>query len=266
MLEFPEVRGTPGGEFAYFDDGYKPFVEKARAAIMQIEATEIGAEMMREIRESKHAVRVLRYNDNSCRLAQVNQADAACYREVLSDEAIHTLLLALARNKQLCDSTNVGHAFRKLKSATKVERIRASQDAVDLPKFTLDKLQRGKIGYWLMEQMTPGDGAGATVRWGPDITQVMPDGTDNQPPWSKRPPWIALAHELIHAWRMVTGRLVFHPTTEMYHEEAMTVGLPPYDRCTFTENRFRECAHEARRSYYGPSSEAKSARAAKKYS
>jgi|GEM_PF-7098061 len=265
MLEFPEVRGTPGGELVYFDDGYKPFVEKVRAAIEQIEGTDIGARMMREIRDARRSVRVLRYTDNSCKLTQVEQCDAACYREVLSDDAIHAALLAVACDKRLCDTPEVGHAFRKLKSAANVERLRTSQDAVNLPKFKLNELQRGKIGYWLMEHLVPGDGAGATVRWGPDITHVMPAGADNPPTWSERPPWIALAHELIHAWRMVTGRLVFHPRTEMYHEEAMTVGLPPYDRCPFTENRFRERAHQARRSYYGITSQAKTEKAVGKY-
>ena len=220
---------------------------------------------MREIREARNIVRVLRYTDNSCKLTQVDRCDAACYKEVLSDEAIHAALLAAASDKQLRDTPNVGHAFRKLKSAANVERLRTSQDGVNLPKFKLDELQRGKIGYWLMEHLTPGEGAGATVRWGPDITRVMPADTPDPPPWSERPPWIALAHELIHAWRMATGRLIFHPRTEMYHEEAMTVGLPPYDRCAFTENRFRECKNEARRSFYGVGSQAKTEKAAEKY-
>ncbi|BCZ84310.1 hypothetical protein PTKU64_79850 [Paraburkholderia terrae] len=31
----------------------------------------------------------------------------------------------------------------------------------------------------------------------------------------------------------------------------MTVGLPPYDGCKFTENRFRQAGGEALRTFYG---------------
>ncbi len=54
--------------------------------------------------------------------------------------------------------------------------------------------------------------------------------------WQHRPPGIALGHELIHAWRVVTGMVLFHYGWE---EEAMTVGLPPYSFMDFTENRLR---------------------------
>ena len=41
------------------------------------------------------------------------------------------------------------------------------------------------------------------------------------------------------------------PLIEEYYEEAMTVGLPPYDGCKFTENRFRQAGGEALRTFYG---------------
>jgi len=47
---------------------------------------------------------------------------------------------------------------------------------------------------------------------------------------------VALGHELIHAWRVLAGRVLYRYGWE---EEAMTVGLPPYSNMKYTENRLR---------------------------
>src|SRR5690606_12276370 len=47
---------------------------------------------------------------------------------------------------------------------------------------------------------------------------------------------VVLAHELVHAWRVLTGRGLYFSGWE---EEGMTVGLPPLSYMRFTENRFR---------------------------
>jgi hypothetical protein len=82
-----------------------------------------------------------------------------------------------------------------------------------------------------------------------------------------RPSWIALAHELIHAWRLVRGCCVFRPSavSEYYYEEAMTVGLPPYDKCRFTENHFRRTKGLPLRTFYGEDTRNQSMRAAAKH-
>lgn len=41
-----------------------------------------------------------------------------------------------------------------------------------------------------------------------------------------RPDFIALGHELVHAWRAVTGRAIFNSQDHL-HDEHMTVGLTP---------------------------------------
>jgi hypothetical protein len=45
---------------------------------------------------------------------------------------------------------------------------------------------------------------------------------------------------------------------EEYYEEAITVGLPPYDGCKFTENRFRNLSGAAPRTFYGSGQESSS--------
>jgi hypothetical protein len=55
--------------------------------------------------------------------------------------------------------------------------------------------------------------------------------------WQNRPPGVALAHELIHAWSFMIGQ---RPFPYGWEEEAMTVGLPPFSMLReFTENKIR---------------------------
>jgi hypothetical protein len=125
-------------------------------------------------------------------------------------------------------------------------------------------LQMGLIGYHLMSYLTPGTGTDAIAIWDgdpamkyvgptdPEIKLVGPARVGGHRTWMTRPGWIALVHELIHGWRLVTGQCVFRPEPliEAYYEEAMTVGLPPYDGCKLTENRFRLFGGEPLRTFY----------------
>jgi serine/threonine protein kinase len=102
-------------------------------------------------------------------------------------------------------------------------------------------LQNGLIGYHIMSHLTPGPGTEAFVVWDPEgVDAGVGLDSSKRATWMTRPSWIGLVHELIHGWRAVTGRCVFHPqpNIEEYYEEAMTVGLPPYDGCKFGGNEF----------------------------
>jgi hypothetical protein len=128
-------------------------------------------------------------------------------------------------------------------------------------------LQCGLIGYHIMDHLTQGAGTGAWVVWDPLMEHVCTHlEADRRAAWMDRPPWIALAHELIHGWRLVTGRCVFKPgPMEDYYEEAMTVGLPPYDQCRFTENRLRRLKGLPLRTFYAEATLNQSNRAAEKH-
>jgi hypothetical protein len=128
-------------------------------------------------------------------------------------------------------------------------------------------LQCGLIGYHIMDHLTPGAGTGAWVVWDPLVESVCTHlQADRRAAWMDRPPWIALAHELIHGWRLVTGRSVFKPgPMEDYYEEAMTVGLAPYDQCRFTENRLRHLKGLPLRTYYAENTQKQSERAVEKH-
>jgi hypothetical protein len=79
---------------------------------------------------------------------------------------------------------------------------------------------------------------------GVDTCVQMTPGKDKE-----SPEYIQLGHELIHAWRMMTGRRIVGGNS--WEEEAMTVGLSPFANLRFTENRLREEAKLKTRLKYG---------------
>ncbi|HET9376151.1 MAG TPA: M91 family zinc metallopeptidase [Chthoniobacterales bacterium] len=155
-------------------------------------------------------------------------------------------------------------------SDTVRQRVREGQAAGEVGKAVgyVKVLQWGLIGYHIMDHLTPGQGTGAWVVWNRLLKSVpskLP--TEQRAAWMERPTWIALAHELIHGWRLVTGRCVFKPGLyiEEYCEEAMTVGLPPYDGCKFTENKFRISSGQPLRGFYGEETRVKTEAAQQKH-
>ena len=55
--------------------------------------------------------------------------------------------------------------------------------------------------------------------------------------WYYRPVSVGFAHELVHAWRIVTGLCVYKAGS--WEDEAMVVGLEPYSRVPYSENKVR---------------------------
>jgi hypothetical protein len=260
--------------------------------------------MLRAIESAGPEVLILKPGpgvSNTCvQSSQTEQAcNDACYREVLNSNSLEHRIRELI-NKRVIE---VGHpAAQKFSKfygkdttySTEVRRCkiplahkpkdggprgvdRILQDRINTfdEKNKIEEginlvryLQNGLAGYHVMDHLTPGPGTGAWVVWDPSLEDVgaqLP--LNKRADWMVRPPWIALAHELIHAWRLVRGCCVFRPSplTEYYYEEAMTVGLPPYDRCRFTENRFRSAKGLPLRTFYGEETRAQTLRAATKH-
>ncbi|QNI31582.1 hypothetical protein H7849_21315 [Alloacidobacterium dinghuense] len=71
--------------------------------------------------------------------------------------------------------------------------------------------------------------------------EKMPTGTipDKNSPWNFRPAEVALAHELIHAWRNAAGRTIF--SVNSLEDESMVIGTAnvPSAFPQFTENTIR---------------------------
>lgn len=93
----------------------------------------------------------------------------------------------------------------------------------------------------------PNVGSDSTVKFNPGRTSI---GSE---PWETRPPAIGLAHELVHASPAARGTISMtledndsrpdpaHPTrmVQEKHEEVRTVGIPPYDKETYSEHSLR---------------------------
>jgi cold shock CspA family protein len=100
----------------------------------------------------------------------------------------------------------------------------------------------------LHDWLTPGDGVDTVIAY-----SAGPEGTCKEDPNPKADhekytaPFIVLGHELVHAWRMMTGRRVF---IGGLGEEHMTTGLPPYTSMRFSENKLRAESNHAIRDYY----------------
>ena len=101
-----------------------------------------------------------------------------------------------------------------------------------------------KIATAYYEHMTPGPGCSTQVKVQMNVAVGNPMSADNPKAYPFRPKQdrdcvaaeIMLGHELIHAWRMMTGRRLVN---DGWEEEAMTCGLAPYANLRFTENALR---------------------------
>lgn len=283
------------------------FPQAVQQALELIRASSAGAEMLKEIEQAVPELMIVKAGDkveNKCaqKLDTDPACDAACYREVLDSRLLTDRLEALKlprehaawrkhekfhgkasvhRQPGLKPNTTLPLAHRldkpgRVHEADNILRNRTAMAKVDPDDVPLvapaarwvEQLQNGLVAYHVMDQLKPGVGTAAWVVWDPALLDAGA-GLDpqKQAPWMKRPTWIALAHELIHGWRLVTGRCVFRPNArgEYYYEEAMTVGLPPYDGCRYTENRLRHEKGLPVRSFYGAETQAQSVAAQKKH-
>jgi hypothetical protein len=115
----------------------------------------------------------------------------------------------------------------------------AALDAMEKGKAPIPKPVDERLRVYLYDFLTPGPGSDCYVVFNHvrdnlsrDHRRFLPESHN----WQHRPPAIALGHELIHAWRVATGMVLF---TYGQEEELMTVGLPPFSGMMFTENRLR---------------------------
>jgi Effector protein len=285
-------------------DGFESAV---KTALERIRSTEVGGSLLSAIEGATNEVLIVKPGQdvgNTC--VQSDQSPkaciAACYLEVLDIQSLYNKIGSLTK----CGQITAGHpavkkfmkfyflkdrggrmeeyTFKQGKGEYPIahksqdeahttdsrlrEKMKWFMEEVPEAVGSIEFLQRGLVAYHIMDHLTPGPGTGAWVVWDPLLDRVHTDlPAERRAAWMDRPPWIALAHELIHGWRLVTGRCVFRPGRgiENYYEEAMTVGLPPYDQCRFTENRLRHFKALPLRNFYGESTLNQSSRAALKH-
>lgn len=239
-------------------------------AIKTIGSSSLGSTLIHEIEERENVVEIWPAGplvDSTCYVAE-NLAGQCCYKEVLSDAELCKKLKELLDVEGADAGKTYERALTKFTSLTEATCFWKKEDGWTVPQPKMNALTRGKVAYYLRDHLTPGPGASkVTVLWNIAVVDLGVEGAK----WSKRPIWLSLAHELIHAWRWTTGRAVFDPRDKEgkayngYHEEAMTVGLPPYDGMDFTENKFRTLGALEKRDWYGPTTMKKTEKAIVKH-
>ena len=117
---------------------------------------------------------------------------------------------------------------------------------------TLQDLMEGRLGLALLAQLqpgwtydlprllrnflTPGRGGASVIQFNPADAKPC----DEDPAMKNRPPAVALAHEMIHAWHNATGRSMRLAKAGPHKlEEVITTGLPPYNFEQYSDNKFR---------------------------
>ncbi|MDT7953667.1 MAG: M91 family zinc metallopeptidase [Acetobacteraceae bacterium] len=102
-----------------------------------------------------------------------------------------------------------------------------------------------------MNNAKNGTGTVSAIKWDPASTET-PDGA--------RPPYIALAHELIHCMHNLKGTSYMTGIGDVKVDEMMVTGLKGYEQQPVSENRIRE-EHGVhyRSSYHGQCSAAEGA-------
>jgi hypothetical protein len=84
---------------------------------------------------------------------------------------------------------------------------------------------------WLQQ----GRGTPCTIGFDPDQTYPC----DADPARRNRPPVIGLAHEMVHAWHFMTGKVLDVRNWNFDLEEVITTGFAPYNYEPYSENLFR---------------------------
>ena len=237
--------GTPFEELT--GEALDDFLDDTEMDLEDIQKMSTGRELLRQISESGHTVRIVRVwtqaiDGNSCGSDKGKQHLARFVPLSTSyglekGEAITELTRVVRRAGE---EVSVGkprflkpQAIATLVGVTLRELEFMMEDLTPIPKDVDDKLR-----VYLYQCLTPGPGIDAFVYFNHDRDELSDEHIKYLPGenWVQRPTAIGLAHELIHAWRKMTGRVLFEYG---YEEEAMTVGLPPFSNMEFTENKLR---------------------------
>jgi hypothetical protein len=231
----------------------KDFVDSTKTWLDAIKSTKTGGQLLEAIKASGHKVKIYRTKGLDDGNYQGGGDDALAmvvpFGKVHDDGTteLHRVLERacedLSGRTKVQKFFGIGRAKPRYMDRDAVARLAgiSSSDlkAAEAGKKALPKKADERLKVHLYDFLTPGGGDDCYVVFNhkktnlnPAHQRFLPESHD----WKNRPPGIALAHELIHAWRVVVGRVLF---AYGWEEEAMTVGLPPFSSMPFTENRVR---------------------------
>lgn len=232
--------------------GKRDFIDTTRAALDRIKGLATGARLLAAIDASGRTVKIYRVWEPDGGNSQGGSTDDEMVKDMDDTLPDGTSVLTHIMDTASMDLSNRG-AVKKFLGIGKVKPRFLKRDAlarlIGTTPLELSQMEKGrvaipdsvnfKIRSYLYAFLVPGDGCSCYVKFNHKRDNLS-DGHKKYLPmshtWEHRPPFIALGHELIHAWRAMTGMVLFDYGWE---EEAMTVGLPPFTFMDFTENKLR---------------------------
>ncbi|QDT14421.1 M91 family zinc metallopeptidase [Alienimonas californiensis] len=245
-----------GAAVTLSNDPADDFINGTKACLNELKGTSTGARLLKEIDESGHVVTVYRTEDKlTGGNSQGGDSAAAGVDMVVAldskrPDGSTELQEVLARATQDLSGRSKAKKFFGIgKARPKFLPLDAIARLVGASSNHLKEMAAGKraippavdakLRVYLYDFLTPGTGQSCFVNFNhlrDNLSEAhkkyLPQGLT----WMNRPPAVALGHELIHAWRVMSGRVLFKYGWE---EEAMTVGLPPFVNMPLTENQIR---------------------------
>jgi Effector protein len=228
------------------------FQNSTKAALDRLKGLATGARLLGEIDASGHTVEIYRTKTITDGNYEGGSGTGEMVHAFDSTFPDGTTVLHHILNQSSQDLSNRS-AIKKFFKVGKAKPRFLKRDAiarlVGTTPAELDLMEKGKravpepvdsrLKAYLYAFLIPGDGCDCHVVFNHVRDNLSPGHKKYLPMshnWQHRPPLIALGHELIHAWRAVSGKVLYEYGWE---EEAMTVGLPPFTYMEFTENKLR---------------------------
>jgi len=222
-------------------------------ALDRIRRNKHGAGLLKEIEETVNEVQIFKaaQSENSSTWVE-GIAPAMMYESLQTESSLmRTVKVALAHG---CPTQKLHNLVTKYGAGI------WNPDDWSVKDWTLNEIgdQLLKCELEMYDCLRPGKGVNCFIRWNPDNDFVGDkakfdlNAPENR--WRMRPSWIGLAHELIHAWRYLTGRCIFSNrsnTEQPKLSEWLTVGLRPVDQGKFTENGIRSHEWQIPKAIYG---------------
>lgn len=250
-----EGKRTRDGSFGSLAaDKAKEFIETTKGVLDAIKATSMGAQMMNEINnnEGNHTVTVYRTWNIEGGPYQGGEDVGTSMVKPLNQKVAGRLEISNVLDRATSDTSGrsqvakffgVGKARPRFIGRKGIERLVGLSEndlkKIEEGKKPIDPVTDAKLRSYLYDFLTPGPGSDCLIAFNHKKVNYS-EGHLRHLPMSKNPLHlplpVVLAHELVHAWRVLTGRVLYYYGWE---EEAMTVGLPPFSNMRFTENRFR---------------------------
>jgi hypothetical protein len=239
---------TPGGE-SEKDLWHRQTAE----ALDRIRRNKHGLGLLQEVEETVNEVHILKavHSENSSTWVE-GTPPGMMYESLKSESALtKTIKAALAHGYP---KGKLGELLTKYGNGLwRPEECRAED-------WMLNEFgdQMLKCELEIFDCLTPGKGVSCFIRWNPendfigDKAKLDANAPENR--WRRRPAWIGLAHELIHAWRYLTGRCIFpirSNTEQPRLNELLTVGSLPVDHGKYTENGIRYHEWQIPKAMYG---------------